>query len=157
MEHPRAGSEGDFCQDYLQGAKEKAAAAEALSAVRTRDMDRLLRHQGHNADSLRALSNALITFTAKYRDVALAHFDDAESPSAVCEARKLESHIDNLAHALSDAAESVSTPEMVKNPTPGQTEAKPAVKTVATVVTADVMTVASGRDPRTLSTGSAAS
>jgi hypothetical protein len=135
----------------LQDTKDKAEAAEALLAVRTRDMDCLLRH------SLRALSNALINFTTQYRDAAMAHFDDEESPNAVREARELESHIDNLADTLAEAAESVSAHEMVKNTTPGQVEAKPAVTTVATVITLDVATVASGRDSRTLSTGSVAS
>jgi hypothetical protein len=70
----------------LQAAEEKAAAADALSSVRTREMDRLLLHQSCNADSQRALSNALFTFTAHVRDTALAQFDKEESPSAVREA-----------------------------------------------------------------------
>jgi predicted RNA-binding protein YlqC (UPF0109 family) len=118
--HNAPDSEVSELRAQLQATEEKAAAAEALSAVRTRDMDRLLRHQGRNADSLRSLLDALMAFTSQYRDVAIAHFDDAESPSAVREARELEGHIDNLVESLSDVADSVSPPEMVKNPAPGQ-------------------------------------
>jgi hypothetical protein len=127
----------------LQAAEERAAAADALSAVRTRDMDRLLRHQSRNADSLRAMSNALISFTAHFRNTALAQFDEEESPSAVREARELESHVDNLTEVLAATAESISAPEMVKNSTPVPVEAKPTVTTVAEVVTPAVPTTSS--------------
>jgi len=127
----------------LQAAEERAAAADALSAVRTRDMDRLLRHQSRNADSLRAMSNALISFTAHFRDTALAQFDEEESPSAVREARELESHVDNLTEVLAATAETISTPEMVKNTTPAPVEDKPAVTTVAEVITPAAPTTSS--------------
>ncbi len=154
--HNAPDSEVSELRAQLQAAKEKAEAAEALSAVRTRNMDRLLRHQGQNADSLRAMSNTLINFIAQYRDTAISRFDAEESPSAVRAAREQESHIDNLAEALVEAAETVSAPEMVKNTTTGQVEVKSSVTTMAITIPSDVTTIVSGRASRTLSMGSAA-